>query len=484
MKKHKITGERQTEDSGHLQPSVQVFPRRATEVLILCSAIVCFAGLSTSLGADIRPRRIDTPSNSTELPVPPPVNSVLAPEQEAAALKKEEIELAEKLMEDFPENVNTIVLMGNVYHSHGNAAKAISSWRKALGLNPRRADVYKSMGWFAMSREEYEKAIARWRHALEIDPQIPGVHNGIARALMGLGRHDEAIEELQKEIQISPKSGFSHFLLGQEYLQQKQYSEAKESYEEAVLLQPNLTNAYYGLFTVCARLKLRDKAQEYMAIFKKLKAEDMKILKDRNDAFDDLVNMRKNAAQTYMHAEQMYRTRADFQTAEKLLKRAVALDPENAACLMRLASLYHASNRMQEALPLYKKVRQIEPGDPSCHWNIGIISVRLKQFAEAQEAFGKVIELAPQDSPGYRSLAQLYLETNKKFPEARKLAEKAVELEKSASNYFVLAWARDKNGDTDGALAAIKRAVELDPDNPRYRRVYELIQKRNSRDNL
>ena len=268
-------------------------------------------------------------------------------------------------------------------------------------------------------------------------------------------------------------------MLGQEYLQQKQYERAKDSYEEAILLQPNLTNAYYGLFTVCTRLKLRDKAQEYMAIFKKLKAEDMKVLKDRNDAFDDLVNMRKNAAQTYMHAEQMYRTKADFQTAEKLLKRATALDPENLTCLMRLAALYHSSNRMQEALALYNKAVEIEPKDPSCHWNIGIISVRLKHVAEAEEAFSRVIELAPQQAPGYRSLAQLYLEHNKKFPEARKLAEKAVELEMSASNYFVLAWARDKNGDKSGALSAIKRAVELDPNNPRYRRVYELLQKRN-----
>ena len=66
-----------------------------------------------------------------------------------------------------------------------------------------------------------------------------------------------------------------------------------------------------------------------------------------------------------------------------------------------------------------------------------------------------------------------------RLPEARKLAEKAVEIQKSAANHFVLAWACDKNGDTAGALSAIKRAVELDPTNPRYRRVYELIQKRN-----
>jgi len=128
---------------------------------------------------------------------------------------------------------------------------------------------------------------------------------------------------------------------------------------------------------------------------------------------------------------------------------------------------------------LYKRVGEIEPQNPSCHWSIGIISAKLKQYADAEEAFRRVIRLAPEGSGAYRALAQLYLETNRRFPEARALAEKAVALEGSAANYFALSWACDKNGDTAGAFSAIKRAVELDPANPRYKRVYGLMQKRN-----
>jgi hypothetical protein len=62
--------------------------------------------------------------------------------------------------------------------------------------------------------------------------------------------------------------------------------------------------------------------------------------------------------------------------------------------------------------------------------------------------------------------------------EARLLAEKAVALEPIAPNYFVLSWACDKNKDTANALSAMKRAIELDPDNPKYKRMYELIRSR------
>jgi len=399
-------------------------------------------------------------------------------QQETAALKKEEIELAQTLLQQFPDSEDPIVLMGNVQWRHGNAAEALKFWQKGLQLNPKRADVYKAIGWFAMGKEQYEQAIAHWQKALQIDPQTRGVHNSIARALMGLGRHAEAIEELHKDIEVSPASASSHFLLGQEYLQQQEYEKAKASYEKAISLQPDFTNAYYGLFTVCARLNQHEKAQEYMAIFKKLKAQDMKVLKDRNDAFNDLVDMRRGAADTYMYAAKIYQGRGNTQKSEQLLKRAAALDPNNTVYLMELASLYGTSNRLSDALAMHKKISELEPNNPVCHLNIGVLSARLKRFADAEAAFTKAITLAPESSAGYRSLAQLYLETGTKLPQARELAEKAVALEQVAPNYFVLSWACDRNADTASALLAIGKALELDPDNPRYQQMYEAIQSR------
>jgi tetratricopeptide (TPR) repeat protein len=292
---------------------------------------------------------------------------------------------------------------------------------------------------------------------------------------MGLGRHPEAIEALEKDIRISPRAGMSHFLLGQLYLQREEYEKARGHYEKAIAIEPNHTNAYYGLFTLSSRLKDNAKARDYMAMFRKLKAEDMKGLKDRSNAFDDLVKMRQGAAETFVRAGQMYGTRKDRQRVETLLNRATTLDPNNTECLNRLAYLYVTTGRITEALRLYRKIGEIDPKDTFCHLNIGLLSARLKQFADAEKAFLKVIELAPRVSNGYRELAQLYLTTGKKLPHARELAEKAVALEPVAMNYFVLSRAYDVNGDSENGLKAITRAVQLEPGNMRYRKVYEHI---------
>ncbi len=478
MAKHKKRGERETKNSGRSpspcegrgsQPSAPAAPKFTKWLFIFgviaCVAIAGFWGMKSFLC-------------STEQPEPSTVPSKLTVEQEVSALKKEEIELAEQLMREFPNSEAPLVLMGNVRRKHGNSAEAVKCWEKALAQNPRRPDAYNGMGWIAVEKGEYEKAIAFWRKALEINPKMPGVHNSIAQALMALGKYSEIIEEAQEELKISPQSDLSYFLLGQGYLKQKEYDKAKKYYETAIELQPNNMNAYYGLFTACSRLKLQDKAREYMATFKELKAKDRKVLMDRNKAFDDLVTIRKGLAETYRDAEQLYWKKGNLQKAEELLERAVTLDPKNTEYLMKLGELFQNRNRLPDALQMYEKVREMEPDNMINHMNIGVLSMQLKQFAIAEKAFQTAITLAPKFSGGYRELAQLYLKTGRKFPEAMKLAKKAAALEEIAANYFILSWAYDKNGDVAGARSALKRATELDPGNLEYQRMYELIQKR------
>ena len=363
---------------------------------------------------------------------------------QTAALKKEERNLLDALIRDFPDSPDAKVLLSRVHYRHGNAAAAQKLWEQILRQDPNRADVHHTMGLFAMGKGQYAQAIAHYRKALALEPQTPGLHGGIARGLMGLGRHEEAIKELQQDIKLSPHPSFSYFLLGQEYLQVDEYEKARSSYEQAINLDPKLTNAYYGLFTVCSRLKLRDKAREYLATFKKLKAEDMKVLKDRNDAFNDLVDMRRGAAETFMQAARLYQARGELARAEQLLVRAVTLDPQNSLC----------------------------------HLTHGAVAAQRKHYADAERAFREVISLAPSGGRGYCALAHLYLKLGQKPREARQLATRAVTLEPNAFNYYVLSWACDRNGDGAGALTAIEKAVQLQPKNPLYRRVYEAIQKR------
>jgi tetratricopeptide (TPR) repeat protein len=436
----------------------------------------CSMGLGA--GAEAASPQTPHPADSNDPQAVSAADSRTAPYEEIAQLKAAEMELAEQIMKDFPDSEEAHIFMGNLYRSRGNSGQALKYWEKAIQVNPRRYDIYGHMAEVALEKGEPEKAITHWKKALQIQPEMVGAHGNIAKALMKLGRHDEAIKELHEEIKLSPNSSLSHYLLGRGYLQQQAYEEARKSFEKAIELQPDHTHAHYGLFTACSRLGQREKAKEHMDTFRRLKAQDMTTIRDR-DAIMEVEAYRQRLIRSYIQAEELYGAKRNLQKAEQCLKKALEVDPQNTLCLERLGALFYVTKRLPAALGQFEKVTQLDPNNMACHVNIGSISVRLRQFDKAEKAFEKVIELAPKRSLGYRELARLYLRANVKLADARKLAEQAVVLEPTGSNYHTLGWACDVNKDPAGALRAMQRAIQLEPDNANYRQIYQHIQNRN-----
>ena len=483
MSKDKTIYQRKTRISGN-SPPASLSTRRNTVrelviLVIICAVIADVFSVKFIPCSYGQPWRLEESSDYTEDPVQLPVIKPLSTKQEIVALKNEEVQLAEQLMRDFPDLDDSLVIMGNLCYRHGDVIKALEYWNKALQINPKQANVYKSIALSYMKKGQFDDAVAQFRKALEIQPQLADVYVNIGHSLMMSGRPNEAIEALKKEIQISPDADFAYFLLGQAHLQQKEYQKAQEYYEAAIKINPRYSNAYYGLASACAKLGDRDKAKEYSESFKKLKAQERKHLKGRKIKYDDFVETRKSAAMTYINVGRMYREKGNLTKAEELLKQAAGLDPENVVCFLELATVYQIGKQPAKALQMYKKIRDIQPESPVSYLVIGILSAHLKRYDDSEEAFRKLITLAPQKSDGYRELARLYLKTGQNLPQARQLAEKAVALEAIAANYFVFGWACYANGDNTNALPAVKRAIQLDPGNKQYPLLYKQIQKRN-----
>jgi tetratricopeptide (TPR) repeat protein len=348
--------------------------------------------------------------------------------------------------------------------------------KKALKANPQRVDIYMRMAQIAVDRGQLEQAIAHYRQILRLQPQKPDVLSKLAATLMMSGRLKEAIAALKEEVRISPGSSNAHFTLGQVYLQQKEYPQARERYEAAIKIEPDYARAYYGLAMVHSRLGNPDQAQAYAERFKTLKASDRQRRQQGKTRNDDFAVAQRIAAITYMDIGRMYRDQGNARKAEDLLKQAAGLDPNNIICIFELASLYNTNGAPAKALQLFRKINQIQPNYPMSYFMTGILSARLKQFDDAEAAFNTVIRLTPKTSDGYRELAGLYLKTGKKMRQARQLAERAVALQPSAANYYILGWACNSDGDRATALPAAKRALTMEPGNQNYQRLYQRVQ--------
>ncbi|UCG57761.1 MAG: tetratricopeptide repeat protein [Phycisphaerales bacterium] len=487
--------------TGGVGRRAQPSPRRGWLLLggIICAVIIVVTVAASLWRTDRasrlseQPRRTEHPANasgrdepavpnepgsSSHQPISQPAESALTPEEQDRALRQAQLEVARRLAAAFPDDSNAAFLMGMVCLEQGDVVAAAEHLERSLELRPGRADAYDHLGRTALLKGEYEKAVALFRKALEDDPKIPGAHFRMARALVLSGKQKEAISALEKDLEISPTAVETYSLRGEAYLQLREYSKAKESYEAAIQIKPDHTKAYYGLATACARLGLKDRSREYRQKFKELEAEDRKAGRHWRQVLDPLRGTRVSVAHTHTDVGRVYHAHGHVDRAKQLWQEAATLDPNNIVCRFELAALYMREQRPLDALRLHEELTRIDPENGVSYFLIGTISAQLNRFEEAERAYKKVIEVAPERSDGYRALAQLYMQVNRNGPEAKKLASKAVELEPSAANYFVLAGACDKNGDRVGALSALEQAVKLDPRNAQYQRMYQLIQRR------
>jgi len=414
--------------------------------------------------------RSDGPTVSPSDVSPPLSEFTYLPPTTVEGLKAEEIEAAEQLVNDFADRPGPLDVLATVHEKHGDTEAAVECWQRCVALAPDSPQAYHALGRIALRKAAYQEAIDFWRKALENAPAMPRLHHQIACALTCLGKTEEAIEALKKDLEITPRAFRSHFLLGQAYLQLKQYKQAKTSYQAAIQLRGEYMNAYYGLATACARLGEREQAKQYREKFKELQARDLQNLKRQNKSFDDLLATRRQVAATYSEIGPYYARNGDLQKAERLWRKAAALDPTNGDCRLQLVELYWKSHRNAEALQVCEQLRKLDPKNALLCMRMSMLHVRLQQYDAAERALREVIALAPEQATGYDSLAQLYLHLNKRLPEAKALAQKAVELEPSALNYFTFSQACERTGDRAGALSALQRAIRLDPTNVSYQR--------------
>ncbi len=152
--------------------------------------------------------------------------------------------------------------------------------------------------------------------------------------------------------------------------------------------------------------------------------------------------------------------------ALKAAQRAISLQPSWMALRQHLAMLLVKSGRADEALMLcHDSVR---------HWHGG--GVALIQLAEVQEQTGQLTEAAASIRkavadepaiPGHRAALLEFLLRNGDLDGAAEIATAAEQAACLPNFTFLVALAKlkDKQGDSEGAIEAERRALALSPDN-------------------
>jgi len=381
-------------------------------------------------------------------------------------------QVAHDLLRDFRDDAEALDAVARLYQRFRNSKDAIRCWQRSIELDPDRgAAAHAAIAAVAFDTGDLEAAVEHYGSAVQQDPASSTYPVNLGEVLINQGKPEEAVRVLEQDLKFHPYSGPAAALLGQAYLQLHQYDRARQHLESSVRMSPGYPAAYHSLATACAQLGEEQKAQEYRKKFQELQSHKDRQRRRELKTKDDAAQLRETVAGTCADAARVYIVHGDVQAGERLLLRARELAPNGSPWLLTLADLYEQEGRLDEALATLADASQRAPRELSTQLNVAFAYSRLGSNDKAEVAYRQVIELAPHQGSSYAALAQFYLQVGQKLPEAKRLAQKAVELEPAREYWFLLSQACLRSGDRNEARRAIDQAAALDPGNDAFRRL-------------
>ncbi len=411
----------------------------------------------------IPPLELFSPEPTIELPEVPI-------EAAAEELRKELLELSAELLARFPTVPEALHVTALLYADLQKPADAQELWQRCLALKPGDAGPYVGLAAAAMELGEDESAVATLQEAKAAGCQAPEIDHGLAAALTKLGRLDEAEVAGREGVGRFPHAADNWLQLGQTQLQLDRFSEAETSLKRAAAEGCQSGSLLFALATACARQGKEEEAATYRAEFSRAKS-----VQDGGDGIPFQARydaeLRRIAVGALGRAGAVLARQGDPAKAERLFLRALDLDPTSAAIGTELVSLYRVQQRIADARLVQGRLKELEPQVVFHRVNYASLSAQVGDTQVAEAEFKQAIAMRPDLAIGYAGLAQLYLQQGN-FAQARWFAEAAQRQqasgpEESARSCLVLAAACQQLGDTAAAEAALAKARDLAPVDPR-----------------
>jgi tetratricopeptide (TPR) repeat protein len=126
----------------------------------------------------------------------------------------------------------------------------------------------------------------------------------------------------------------------------------------------------------------------------------------------------------------------------------------------------------QKAADDYLASQRLNADEAGAQVNLGNFHAARSEYADAEAAFREALMLNPEWVPGYANLADLYRQTGRDAEVETLLREGLARQPKSAALFHSLGLWQVRQKHLPAALASLKRAAELAPDEPRFAYVY------------
>lgn len=388
----------------------------------------------------------------------------VAEEMDVAKLRTELTKLAEELQAKWGDNPIALHIAAQIYSELQQTKLAEATWQKCLSTKPNVAGPYAGMAQVYVASGRDELAVQLLEEALSRDILSDELLIALGNAHENLGQLEQAKEVLASTIEQFPENGSAYLSLGRTQVQLKDFANAEANIQKAIDLEGESEASLFALSTALVRQRKTDEAK---AVRDRLQAIRTKSSGGAADGFQGIYNSAflDIAHRTILAAASVAESNGDLVEAERLVRRAVRLDPDRLKSYMSLSSIFRARNDLASALEVHKILLEKQPENPLNAINLAAVAMQVGQVSIAEQALEKAVSRDRSNLMAKTALAKFRLAAGE-FDACRDLAAEIVEQLPSAESYLLLAAAYEGAGQSEAAEAALGRARELDPEHP------------------
>lgn len=326
-------------------------------------------------------------------------------------------------------------------------ADAAEAAQRAVDIEPGAARLYLQLSDLLAHSGQLEPAVAAARRAVELEPDAAGSRLALADRLDRAGEGDEAVAIMQAVLAEGGRDPHAYARLGHLLARRNDFDGGAAALRRAVELAPNDPGLRIGLADILDR---KGATAEAVDIARGLVAADSR--------------------DPHVHARlgHFLDRSGDSRGAEAAFRRAVELAPGVPHYAASLSDMLERDGRAAEAVAVLQAIAE-GSGDPHLHRRLSHLLFHSGDLDAAEVALRRAIGLAPGERGFRRALVGL-LDRRDRADEALAVVEELAEAgDRDKDTLGWLGHLRMKAGNLDGAEAAFRLAIDIAPDEARFR---------------
>ena len=362
-----------------------------------------------------------------------------------------------------------------IYMKTNRELNAIELAQKAKELAPNDYTFDYLIGTANITLKRYNKGIEHLEAALKMNPEHFQIYNNLGTAYLLIGQRDKAISCYQKAVKIKPDDAISYYNIGSIYQIQNKHVQASDYFQKAY----NLDNKENYLVSLAlSELKaghINNAVKHYKALallhpekdsFQYNLASCYELLKDYEQAIIIMKRLLSRNPKSITMAQKLanlYIEIRQLRQAKDLYDSIILKGVPTADILYQYAILSTQLYDTGTAEKIFKKVIKMEPDNAVAHKDLGVIYLNQRLFDYADDEFNTALKLAPDNFDVVFEYAN-YMYAISKYDIADEYYTKALEIQDDVVAKALSAINKLELNDLDSAKELIESSLKDQPE--------------------